>query len=152
VQLVVTHEQLFRLANINFPVSASNQKQFRSSGKKLRRPAFVGLNMGALMADDTAKWLTHLRERQRIRRGAGENKINVAISFEDFTDPIAYLLCPPILAVGRSVIRICFLQHGPSLGANRRCVIARKFVALYNHHPVATRVSAPNQSAQKEIA
>jgi hypothetical protein len=52
VQFVLTHKQRFGLAKIDLAVSASNQEQFRSAGEKFRRPAFVGLNVGILMADN----------------------------------------------------------------------------------------------------
>ena len=50
VELVLTHKQRFRLSNIDLAVSAPDQEQFRSAGEKFRPAAFVGLNVGVLMA------------------------------------------------------------------------------------------------------
>ena len=79
--------------------------------------------------------LTHLCEGQCVRRGASEYKINLAIGFKDFTNPIAHAGRPAVLAVCCGVIRIGCVQGSRGLGANRRRVIARKLVALYHHYP-----------------
>jgi hypothetical protein len=55
VQVILTHQQRFGLANIDLPISAPDQEQFRSAGKKFRPAAFVGLNVGVLMTDNAAK-------------------------------------------------------------------------------------------------
>src|SRR6266498_5307660 len=86
-----------------------------------------------LVADHALERLVQLRERQRVRCRAGENKINIAVGLEGFTDPIARSRSPPVLAIGWRVIGIGFLQCDPSLRANRCDVIARKFMALYDH-------------------
>src|SRR5207248_7993163 len=100
--------------------------------EKFRRAAFVGLNVRMPVTDDALERFAQLRERQRVRHRAGKNKINIAVDFEDFTDAIAGARSPPVLAVGWRVMRVCFLQCGPGLGANLCDVIARKFVALYD--------------------
>src|SRR5204863_9985357 len=89
--------------------------------------------MSMLVTDHALERLAQLRERQRVRRRAGENKINIAVGLEDFTDPIARARSPPVLAIGWCVMGIRFLQCGPGLRANRCDVIARKFMALYDH-------------------
>src|SRR2546428_2506182 len=133
MQLVMAGEQRFCLADVNFAIGAADQKQFRSSGEKFRRAAFVGLNVGMLVTDHALERLAQLRERQRVRRRAGENKIDIAVGLEDFTDPIARLRSPPVLAIRWRVMGIGFLQCGPGLQTNRRDVVARKFMALYDH-------------------
>jgi hypothetical protein len=70
---------------------------------------------------------------QRVRRCAGENKINIAVGLEDFTDSIAHARSPTVLAIGWRVMRVGFLQCGRGLRANRCDVIARKFMALLDH-------------------
>ena len=86
-----------------------------------------------LVTDDAVERLAQLRERERVRRRAGENKINIAVGLEGFTDPIARSRSPPVLAIGWRVMGIGFLQCGPGLRTNRRDVVARKFMALYDH-------------------
>src|SRR5207244_10012575 len=104
MQLVMAGKQRFCLADVNFAIGAADQKQFRSSGEKFRRAAFVGLNVGMLVTDHALERLAQLRERQRVRRRAGENKINIAVGLEDFTDPIARARSPPVLAIGWRVM------------------------------------------------
>src|SRR5215813_1603939 len=107
--------------------------------------------MSVLMTDNAAKRLTHLRERQRIRRRAAENKISVAIGLKNFSDPIAHPRRPAILAIGRGAVGIGFLQGSPSLGANRCGVIARKFVALYGHDLCYASFRSRSISAKKRL-
>src|SRR6266571_6438154 len=133
MQLVLAGQQRFHLADVDLSIRAAEQKEFRSSGEKFRRTAFVGLKVSMLVADHALERLAQLRERQRVRCRAGENKINIAVGLEDFTDPIARARSPPVLAIGWRVMGIGFLQCGPSLRANRCDVIARKFMALYDH-------------------
>lgn len=89
--------------------------------------------MSMLVTDHALERLTQLRERERVRRRSGENKIDIAVGLKDFTYPIARARSPPVLAIGWCVMGIGFLQRGPGLRANRCDVIARKFIALYDH-------------------
>src|SRR5437016_1253328 len=86
-----------------------------------------------LVTNHAVEWVAQLRERQRVRRCAGENKINIAVGLKDFTDSITHAHSPAVLAIGWRALQISFLQCGPGLRANRCDVIARKFVALYDH-------------------
>src|SRR5215831_15071222 len=63
MQLVLARDHGFHLSNVDFTISAADQKQLRSLGEKFRRAAFVGLKMGILVADNALKRLAKLRER-----------------------------------------------------------------------------------------
>src|SRR5206468_9608623 len=64
---------------VDLSIGAANQKQFRSSGKKFARAAFVRLHVTMLVTDHALERFAQLRERQRVRRSAGENKINITV-------------------------------------------------------------------------
>src|SRR6266704_3322854 len=81
------------------------------------KPSQTRLLVKMPVTDDALERFAQLRERQRVRHRAGKNKINIAVDFEDFTDAIAGARSPPVLAVGWRVMRVCFLQCGPGLGA-----------------------------------
>src|SRR6266480_5984685 len=86
-----------------------------------------------LVTNHAVESVAQLRERQRVRGCAGENKINIAVGLKDFTDSITHARSPAVLAIGWRVLQIGFLQCGPDLWANRCDVIARKFMALHGH-------------------
>src|SRR5207248_9161877 len=86
-----------------------------------------------LMTDDAMERLAHLCQRQRVGRGASEDKINIAVGFENFTDPIADARSPAVLAVGWRIMRIGFLQRSPGLRATRCDVTDRTAMATCEH-------------------
>src|SRR5437016_2934116 len=105
-----------------------------------------------LVTNHAVEWVAQLRERQRVRGCAGENKINIAVGLKDFTDSITHARSPAVLAIGWRVLQIGFLRCGPGFRANRCDVIARKFMALHGGSRMfATRVFAPDQSTQKRL-
>jgi hypothetical protein len=94
------------------------------------------------------KGLAKLGQTERVRSGAGEHKINIAIDFEDLPDPFAHRRGPFVIAVRGRVTRIRLLQSCPRLGTNRRRVITRKLVTdrVGTHRASITRVlSTDNQ-------
>src|SRR4030095_2369289 len=105
MRLVLACDGRLHLADVALPIRAANQKQLRSFREKFRRAAFVGVKMGILMADNAVERLAELSERQRICRRAIENKVNVAIGLEDFTDAIAHMCGPDILPLRGRVVR-----------------------------------------------
>ena len=85
------------------------------------------------MTDHALERLAQLRERQRVSCRSGQDKINIAVGLKDFTHSIAHARSPSVLAIRWREMRIGLLQCGPSLRTNRCDVIARKFMALYDH-------------------
>src|SRR5207249_11381795 len=63
-----------------------------------------------LVTNHAVEWVAQLRERQRVRGCAGENKINIAVGLKDFTDSITHARSPAVLAIGWRVLQIGFLQ------------------------------------------
>src|SRR5207247_11402460 len=86
-----------------------------------------------LVTNHAVEWVAQLRERQRVRGCAGENKINIAVGLKDFTDSITHARSPAVLAVEWRVLHIGFLQCGPDLRATRCGVVARNCMALPGH-------------------
>src|SRR6266704_2121686 len=87
----------FRFADIDLAVRSPREEQFRP-GEKFRRAALVGFDMCMLMTNDAMERLAKLRQRQRIRRGAVENKKYFAVDFEHFAHKLADLRGPSIIA------------------------------------------------------
>src|SRR6266581_4276011 len=83
MQLVMAGQQRFCVTNVDLTICAVDQKQFRSAREKFRRAAFVGLNVRTLVTDHALERFAQLRERQRVRCRAGENKINIAVALEN---------------------------------------------------------------------
>src|SRR5205823_12481687 len=86
-----------------------------------------------LVTNHAVESVAQLRERQRVRGCAGENKINIAVGLKDFRDSITHARSPAVLAIGWRVLQIGFLQCGTDLRANRCDVIARRFMGLRGH-------------------
>ena len=82
VQFDLLRDEFFCLAQVDLSVIGFRQKQFGSPGIKLRGAAFVRLDVGALVTDHSVEGLAKLGQTERVRRSAGEHKINVAIDFE----------------------------------------------------------------------
>ncbi len=89
----------FRLADVDLAIRSPRDEQFRP-GEKFRRAALVGFDMCVLMTNDAVEGLAKLRQRQRIRCGAVENKKYFAIDFEHFAHKLAHLCGPSIIAIG----------------------------------------------------
>ena len=68
--------------------------------------------MRQLVTDDAMERPANLRQSQRVRRGAVEREIDVAVGLEDFPDAIAYFRSHIVFAVGWSSALICNLQSG----------------------------------------
>jgi hypothetical protein len=153
VQLDLLRDKFFCLAEVDLSVSGARQKQFSSTSIKLRRAAFVCLNVSALVADHPMKGLAKLSQAERVRAGPGEHKINIAIDFENLSDACAHLRGPFVLAVRRRIRGIRLLQSCPCLGTNRRGVITGEVVTnRVGPHSVSITRVCPTDNRRKEIA
>jgi len=108
--------------------------------------------VGALVTDHSVEGLAKLGQTERVRPGAGEHKINIAIDFENLPDAFAHRRSPFVLAVRGSIMCIRFHQSCPRLGTNRRRVITGKLVTnCVGAHPAFSYAGfSPWQSAQRD--
>src|SRR5262245_63703276 len=92
-----------------------------------------------------------LGETKRIRRCAGEHKINITIGVENLPNALADRRCPFILPVRWRVIRIRLLQSCPGLRANRGRVITGKLVTnrVGAHPDFLTWVLSPGNKGKR---
>src|SRR4029453_382816 len=82
LQLDLLPNEFSCLAQVDLSIIGFRQKQFGSPRIKLRSAGFVRLDVGALMTDHSVEGLAKLGQTERVRRSAGEHKINIAIDFE----------------------------------------------------------------------
>ena len=66
MHIAVSGQHLGRCREIEPAVFAPDGQQFGTTGKKLRRPTFVRLDVGALMTKDTLERPAELREAEAI--------------------------------------------------------------------------------------
>src|ERR1051325_5737073 len=69
VQLDLLRHHFFGLGKVDLSIISLRQKQFRSSGVKLRSAGFVCLNMGTLVTNHAVERLAKLCQTKGIRRG-----------------------------------------------------------------------------------
>ena len=82
VQLDLLRDEFFCLAQVDLSIFGFRHKQFGSPRIKLRSAAFIRLDVGPLVTNHPVEGLANLCQTERIRPGAGEHQINVAIDFE----------------------------------------------------------------------
>ena len=119
---------------VELPVLPADAQQLGAAGKKLRRAAFVRLDVCAFMAKDAVKGPAKMSQRERVGRRAVEDQEGLAVRLENFAHLVADAPGPLILAVGGGGVVICLGQGGPGFRANRGGIIARELMALARRH------------------
>src|SRR3954469_10153254 len=126
---VLFGEDRFRTLQRNLAGITIDRMQLRAAAEKLRRSAFIRLNVSEPVTNNAVEWLAELGQRECVRGGAIENQVNVTIAFEDLTNAITNLRRENVFAVGRLGAGIPLLKRGHRLGKNARRIIARELVA-----------------------
>src|SRR3977135_4571878 len=89
--------------------------------------------MSVFVTDDAVKWLTKLRQRQRVGCRPIEDEKNVAIDFKKFTDAITQALCPFIITVRCRCAGIRVLKRRARFRAKACGIVARELLAPLSH-------------------
>src|SRR5438105_10721620 len=58
VHFRLARDDRFHFVDVDLAITAANEQQLRAAREKLRRAAFVSLDVRVLMTDDAVKWLT----------------------------------------------------------------------------------------------
>ena len=122
--------QVFDTLRCQLAVLALPQKQLGAIGGVLRAAAFIGFNVGQLVADHAVKRLTDRGQGQRIGGSAIEHEVNVTVGIEQRPQAIRRLLRPAVLTVGRLIHPVGRLHGFPGLRAHTAVVVAGKLLGL----------------------
>src|SRR6266403_5334202 len=132
MQFMLARQRGFHSVQIELSILSSSWNQLGATRKKFAGAAFVILEVRVLMTEHAVKWLAELGQGERVRRGAVECEINIAIRLEQLPHPVADSFCPLIIAVGGDrLISVRFLESGPGFWTKAGRVIAAEFLARF---------------------
>ena len=134
MHIAVSGQHLGRCREIEPAVFAPDGQQFGAPGKKLRRPTFVRLDVGALMTKDALERPAELREAEGIGRRTVEDDEGLAIGLKNFAHLCTDPFCPWVVTVGNFRAMIGLGQRGPGLGTDAGGIIARELMAVAARH------------------
>jgi len=124
-------DDLFDRFGGEFPIGPAGGENLGAVGKELGCAAFVGLDVGKLMADHAVVALAEGGEREGIGGGAVKYEENLGVGFlEYFANEIAGANRPVVIAVGGQLPLVCRGEGGPSFGANAGRIVAGEEVRL----------------------
>ena len=124
-------DDLFDRFGGEFPIGPAGGEDLGAVGKEFGRAAFVGLDVGELMADHAVVALTEGGEREGIGGGAVKHEEDLGVGFlEYFANEITGANRPVIIAVGGQLSLVCRGERGPSFGANAGSIVAGEEVGL----------------------
>ena len=134
MHIAVSGKHLGRCREIESAVFAPYGRQFGTAGKKLRRPTFIRLDVGALMTKDALERPAELREAEGIGRGTVEDDEGPAIGLKNFAHLCTDPFCPWVVTVGNFGAVIRLGQRGHGLRTDAGGIIARELMAVAARH------------------
>ena len=147
MHVAVTRDHFRGRGEIDLAIGAADPEQLRAAGKKLRRAAFIRLDVRTLVTKNAVKRPAKLREGERVGPGAVEDEKGFALSLENLIDLIANPSRPAILAIRSSGFLVGLDQGGPGLRTNGGGIVAGEFVAVAGRHK--EDLSAPAKAGKQ---
>ena len=106
-----------------FALGAGGDEDLGAVGEKLRRAAFIGLDVRVVVADDAVIALAERGEGEGVGGGAVEDEEDVAVGLEHTAEQVAGAHGPFVVAVGREAAAVGLGQGGPGLRADAGGVV-----------------------------
>ena len=150
-------ENWFEVGGSQFAARTGNRDDFGSAGKKLRRAALVGVNVGKVMAQDRLIAAAKVREGKGVGGGSVEDKKYFALALEHVVEELFGACRPCVAAVGRGAAGIGGGERGPRFGRDARRVVAGEVVVVLwgggrRRHGRSVQFSTPVEQTEVPLA
>ena len=113
---------------------AGEREEFTAAGEELGRAAFVGVDVGDLVAEDTLVALAECGESEGVGGGAVEDKERLAVGLEDLAEEGLGAGGGGVVAVGGDEVGVGGGENGEGLGAEAGGVVAGEGVIVAGGH------------------